>query len=223
MPTKKRTKNNTKKLEALIDSPVIVDVDASVDDLNALIKLRHSEEMLAHSQKTAHLGSWELDHVSGLLTWSKEIYRIFGVNHETYTPSYSSFLSHIHPDDYDLVANAFEISVANRQPYDIEHRIILENGSVCFLREMCETTYSEHGQPIKSNGTVQDITEKKQMEIALHEEMEKLERFNKMAIGRELRMVELKKEVNALLQEANREARYVIHDVEEMDCHDHNK
>jgi PAS domain S-box-containing protein len=174
------------------------------------IQLRESERMLAEAQHIGHMGSWELDHVNNQLIWSKEILNIFGAKQKKAALNYADFLGYVHPDDRARVTKAFEDSVLNHTIYDVEHRVLLEGNNERYVREICETSY-EDGKPIKSSGTVQDITEKKQAELALHAEMEKLERFNKIAVDRELQMVELKKEVNSLLQESGHDKRYVIH------------
>lgn len=62
-----------------------------------------------------------------------------------------------------------------------------------------------------------DITNRKQAEEALNEQIQKLERFNKLAVGREMKMIELKEEINALLREAGRKEKYVIHRASELD------
>jgi len=60
-----------------------------------------------------------------------------------------------------------------------------------------------------------DISERKQAERALQGQLDQMQRFNKMAVGRELRMIELKKEINALLAELDREQKYTIHAMKE--------
>jgi PAS domain S-box-containing protein len=58
--------------------------------------------------------------------------------------------------------------------------------------------------------TMVDITERKMAEIVLNEKMDELKRFHSLIIGRELRMIELKKEVNELLRETGQEDKYLI-------------
>jgi PAS domain-containing protein len=80
---------------------------------------------------------------------------------------YEAFLEHVHPDDRDFVADAYEKSVKNKTGYDIEHRILLKNGKVKYVNERCVTEYDEKGTPLRSLGTVLDITERKNMEEEL--------------------------------------------------------
>ena len=73
--------------------------------------LMDSEERLKRSQEIAHLGSWELDLVNDKLTWSDEVYRIFGLKPQEFGATYEAFLSYIHPDDRSAVDCAYSSSV----------------------------------------------------------------------------------------------------------------
>ncbi|MBI5947280.1 MAG: PAS domain S-box protein [Chloroflexi bacterium] len=121
--------------------------------------LRASEARLREAQRVAQLGSWELDLVGGALHWSDEIYRIFEIDRERFGASYEAFLDAIHPDDRDAVDQAYTSSVASRQPYEISHRLLMKDGRVKYVQERCRTHYAADGTPLRSLGTVQDITE----------------------------------------------------------------
>jgi len=124
-------------------------------------ELRNSEEQLKAAQRVAHLGSWELDIGSNRLTWSDEIYRIFERDPASFYPSYEAFLEVVYPEDRALVDLAFKGSVANHTPYSVEHRVALPDGRIKYVREQGETVYDDKGRPLRSIGTIQDITEQK--------------------------------------------------------------
>ncbi|MEK6975746.1 MAG: PAS domain-containing protein [Candidatus Thermoplasmatota archaeon] len=128
--------------------------------------LRLSEAGLREAQRMAHIGSWELDLVKNALWWSDETYRIFGVEPGAFGATYESFLDTIHPDDREAVNTAYTASLATGAPYDIEHRRVMQDGSVKWLHARCETSYGSDGQPLKSVGTVQDITDMKRAQAA---------------------------------------------------------
>ena len=130
-------------------------------------QLQHSVRSLAEAQRIANLGNWELDLVSNVLTWSDEIYRIFEIDPEKFVATYEAFLDAIHPDDRDRVNSAYAESVKNRTPYNIVHRLLMKDGRVKYVNERCETHYAEDGMPLRSFGTVHDITEQKVAELAL--------------------------------------------------------
>jgi PAS domain S-box-containing protein/putative nucleotidyltransferase with HDIG domain len=130
-------------------------------------ELRHSEASLKEAERIALLGSWELNLSTNMLTWSDEIYRIFELDPQKFGASYEAFLNAIHPDDRDMVNRAYTESVATRTPYDIVHRLLMQDGRVKFVNERCETYYDDAGKPQQSIGTVQDITIRRLAELGM--------------------------------------------------------
>jgi PAS domain S-box-containing protein len=131
--------------------------------------LRRSEANLAEAQRVAHIGSWELDIASGKLYWSDEVYRIYGMKPHQIRVTYETFKESIHPDDRELVEKAYTESLKAKTPYNVVHRIRLKGGKVKYVEEMGETFYDDKGKPVRSIGTAQDITERRQAEEALRE------------------------------------------------------
>lgn len=122
-------------------------------------KLRHKENSLAEAQRLAHLGNWELDIVNNCLTWSDEVYRIFEIERDDFNCNYDSFLNVIHPDDREMVNQAYTDSLEKHTSYNITHRLLMPDNRVKYVHEICETRYDDNDQPLLSLGTVQDITE----------------------------------------------------------------
>ncbi|BCB27587.1 hypothetical protein SKTS_24730 [Sulfurimicrobium lacus] len=121
--------------------------------------LRRSEAMLKESQKMAHIGTWEMDLLNNVLTWSDENYRIFEIEQTQFGATYEAFLAAVHPDDREMVDKAYSDSVKDRTPYSIVHRLLFPGQRVKYVREWCETFYDQNGKPLRSIGTTQDITE----------------------------------------------------------------
>lgn len=141
----------------------------------AEVALRKSEAGLAEAQHIAHVGSWQLDIVTNTLKWSDEVYRIFEVKPEEFRANYENFLELVHPDDRKLISDAFNGSLNNKTPYDIIHRVQSKNGDVKYVHEKCKTTYDGNGKPLRSIGTVQDVTEITLAELALKKNQDELE------------------------------------------------
>ncbi|MDD5286197.1 MAG: PAS domain-containing protein, partial [Desulfuromonadaceae bacterium] len=137
--------------------------------------LRESEARLKEAQQIAHLGHWELDLQKNALYWSDEVYRIFGLEPQEFSATYEAFLEHVHPGDRDYVNRSYSESVKNRAGYEIEHRIVLKNGETRYAGERCFTEYDETGAPLRSLGTVLDITEHKRAEEVIHLQAVELE------------------------------------------------
>jgi PAS domain S-box-containing protein len=129
--------------------------------------LRLSEARLTEAQRIAHLGNWEWDIVNDKLLWSDEIYRIFGLTAQKSGVTYEAFISSVHPDDRELVENSVNDALYEAQPYDINHRIVLPDGTVRFVHERGEVTFSREGKPLRMIGTVHDITGIKRVEEEL--------------------------------------------------------
>lgn len=138
----------------------------------AEIALRRSEILHEEAQRVAGLGHWELDHSSGELRWSDQTYRLFEWTREKLAPTYAAFLERIHPDDRARVDEAFATSIRERTPYAITHRLLLPEGRVRHVEERGETFFADGGQPLRSLGTVQDVTERMEAEIALGRELD---------------------------------------------------
>ncbi len=131
--------------------------------------LQESEQRLKRAQEIAHLGSWELDLTNDQLSWSDEVYRIFGLQPQEFGASYEAFLSHVHPDDRDAVDAAYTGSLREgKDAYEIEHRIVRKStGEIRVVHEKCEHVRDASGRIIRSVGMIHDITDRKRMEESL--------------------------------------------------------
>jgi diguanylate cyclase (GGDEF)-like protein/PAS domain S-box-containing protein len=130
-------------------------------------ELRVSTECLKDAQQIANIGSWRLDLVSNELSWSDEIFRLFEIDSSQFSATYEAFLEAIHPDDREAVNRAYTESVASRTPYEITHRLLMRDGRIKWVCERCRTDYDANGKPLCSQGTVQDITERRRSEESL--------------------------------------------------------
>jgi len=131
--------------------------------ISDITKTKFVQNKLEESQKIARLGTWEWNIENNDLYWSDEIYRIFEINPGKFKPSYPKFLNAIHPEDRKLVEEAVNNSVKNKTSYEIIHRINTNSGNLKYVREMGFTQYSIKGEPLRMIGTVQDITEEKNL------------------------------------------------------------
>ena len=136
--------------------------------------LRRSEENLAAAQRITHLGSWELvinnvnDANENVVTWSDEVYRIFGYEPHAVAVSSAFVYAAVHPDDRERVSRSFSRAVLDRNFLDLELRIVLPDGRVRLLSGKAETVYDDESEaPLKMVGTVQDITDRHEAEEAL--------------------------------------------------------
>ena len=134
---------------------VVQDIDART---RAESQLAERERQLRDAQSLARLGDWHADLRSGDLQWSDEVYRIFGHEPGTVTPSIERFYEAVHPDDRALVRDS-EARAAQSGIHDVVHRIILPDGRVRHVHELSQPTIDPNGNVIRFDGTVQDVTD----------------------------------------------------------------
>ncbi|MGL5035509.1 MAG: PAS domain S-box protein, partial [Microcystaceae cyanobacterium] len=141
----------------------------------AQIQLGKTETLFREAQRIAHLGNWELNLFNNYLYWSEEIFHIFEIDSQQFTPSYEGFLAAIHPEDQDLVNDAYTQHLRDQLPYYVIHRLLMADGRVKYVQEQCETIFADDATPLFSQGTIQDITEIKQAELLLQNINQSLE------------------------------------------------
>jgi PAS domain S-box-containing protein len=132
----------------------------------------HEKErvLFESSQQIAHIGSWELDVINYQLILSNEAYRILGYAPQSFIATLDIFFTCIHPDDAELMRYKIEQAVTDGIAYDVEHRIILPDGTEKVLQSRSEILIdSKTSKPYWMFGTVQDITSRKEAEIALRD------------------------------------------------------
>jgi PAS domain S-box-containing protein len=136
--------------------------------------LRESEKRLREAQEMAHLGFWLWDIKTGNVEWSEEVFKIFCLNPETFTPKIDSILElspwpEDHQRDKELIARAME----THTPGDYEQKFLRPDKSVGYYYSTFRGNYDDSGELISIVGTVLDITERKLAEDALRESEDK--------------------------------------------------
>ena len=131
------------------------------------IKLSKNEKSLKHGQRIAHLGTWEYNVQTNTFASSEESYRIFGIPEKVY--SVERLVKVIHPDDLSRFLETFWNSEKRSSSGGIDFRIVQPDKTIRIVHGEGNFTYDVSGKPVSIFGTVQDITERKQIEDALRE------------------------------------------------------
>jgi hypothetical protein len=101
--------------------------------------------------------------------------------------------------------------IGERGEFDKEYKIVRPcDGKERWVYGLGKLEYDSEDRPIKMIGTISDITWRKRSEEELNNKLEELQRFQKLTVGREINMIELKKEVNELLKMSGKEEKYKI-------------
>ena len=133
--------------------------------------LRESEGNLRKAQGIAHVGSWILDVANRQFTCSDEVYRIFGLR-KSHAPDYEDFLNVIHPEDREMVKQAWGAALRG-SPFNVEHRILVGE-RVKWVRERATVEFDEGNIAIRGIGTVQDVTERRLAEDRLRKSADEI-------------------------------------------------
>jgi PAS domain S-box-containing protein len=150
-------------LFALVAVSLLV-VGATLAEREAGIReLAQTAWRLREAQSLAHIGHWEWDIRSDAVTWSDELYRIFGLTPSAENVTYAEYLRRLHPEDRAFVDGTVQRAIAERRPFAFEHRIVRPDGTERVLASRGRLSV-ENGEPIAMLGTAQDVTEQRQAE-----------------------------------------------------------
>ena len=127
-----------------------------------------SEAQLKQAQAIAHLGSYEIDLLTGASRWSDEIFRILGLNPQNGAWARKDFVERIvDPEDRQYAMERYDQLVRDGRPYNIQYRIIRPDGSIRFVQSMAEAIRNTDGTLVRFSGALLDVTERKQAEDKL--------------------------------------------------------
>jgi PAS domain S-box-containing protein len=130
----------------------------------SLTERESAVQALRQAQELTHIGSWEWNVGSNTVTWSDELYRIFGLEPQSVKLTYDRFLERVHPDDRARVDAIVRRAGETRQPFVFEHRVVLPDGRERIVLGRGRVETDELGTPLRMVGTGQDITQQKQVD-----------------------------------------------------------
>lgn len=140
-------------------------------------ELRLSKERYSLAQRAANIGSWDWDIRTGNLEWSEEIEPMFGFGRGEFGGTYEAFLECVHPEDRQHVVDSANACIEKGRDYDIEHRIIWPDGTVCWVSETGNVVRDKNNKAIRMLGVVRDITEHKHADEVLKRDKETFKRL----------------------------------------------
>ena len=135
--------------------------------------LSESEYNLTKAQSMTHVGSWSFDPHSGAVKASDELLRIMRLSRDETTQE--AFAEAVHPEDRATVIEHLRLGIENGQSYEIEHRLHFPDGTSRWVYSIVEPSLSQQGEVLCLYGTTQDITERKQAEVALRNKTNELQ------------------------------------------------
>ena len=186
-----QTAESNEEVQAIIN-PMIIQLGSALQRIQtkealreserqeSITKLRRSQIQLAEAQRIAHIGHWEWDIHTDKITWSDELYRIFGVQPGEFVASYETFLELTHPDDRIYAKGKIAGAYENGRSFSYFHRIIRPDGAVRMIHARVRPIQDGQGNLIKLYGTAQDMTEQRATELKLAQTVRQLSALNEM-------------------------------------------
>ena len=131
------------------------------------LELRTASQ-LEDAERIARVGIWEWHVPTGVVTWSREAFRLFGRDPDTTAPTYQLWLDSIHPDDRAWVSDFVQQAFISHRDYDFEHRVLHADGTIRHLHCRGQVILGADGEPVRLVGASQDVTDRllQQAELA---------------------------------------------------------
>ncbi len=161
-------------------------------------ELEESHETYQLAVEGVSAGIWDWDIIHNKIMFSKKFRSLLGFEAKVMLTSIEEFKKMIHPDDLERTFSVLDQSFKNKESYSMEYRLLTENGTYKWYLCGGTSKYDKDGKPMRMVGSIIDINEKKQMSEEYKLKIKELENSNKIMIDRELKMVELKKEIERL-------------------------
>lgn len=130
-------------------------------------QLREREKQLSDAQNIAKIGNWRWDIENDTVTWSDEMYRIFGYKPREVPVSYQSYIDRVHPDDKENTISMIAKSLELKKPFEFFEKIICTDDSIKILHSRGEVITDPQGNAARMIGICQDVTFAKQQENEL--------------------------------------------------------
>lgn len=120
---------------------------------------------LEEAQRIAKLGNWSFDRRTRTTHWSKECFRIFGLDAEAEIPNFKEISRHVHPDDRIQIKDRAEAALHDGREFELEFRWQLPSNGVSWIRVIGQVSKQDDGKVIRVHGTVMDVTARKLVEL----------------------------------------------------------
>lgn len=162
-----KTQINTHSIAQILRNVIkLRDVDRQREDAELALKV--SEARLAEAQKIARIGNWECSYKQNAVYLSDEVYRIFEIDKDTFTPTIQNCLALLHPDEIAIVQQTVRTAKVDDE-ISLDLRVPLKNGCVKFATAQAYLVLDDNQETDKIIGTIQDITARKLVEQELIE------------------------------------------------------
>ncbi|TMM56645.1 hypothetical protein FEE95_09070 [Maribacter algarum] len=138
-------------------------------------ELEKKEGFLKEAQEIANIGHWNWNMVTDEIQWSDQLYKVFGLDYQTFEANYEGLMNVIHPEDQEAFGVSVENCLTKKDLLDIVHRIVMPDGSIRYVHQKGKAYFLEDETPSRMAGTIQDVTqleEARQQNIRQYNELQ---------------------------------------------------
>ncbi|MDD3275847.1 MAG: PAS domain-containing protein [Kiritimatiellales bacterium] len=167
-----------------------------------------SEARFDIAASVAGIGVWDRDVVNNRLIWDERMCQLYGLHATDFDGAYEAWEKCVHPDDRQAAAEVIHDAEINGKEFNTEFRIIRPDGEIRYIRAFGKVIRDDEGSPRRMIGVNYDITPQKLTEQQIQSQLKELDRWHQVTLGRETRVVELKKEINEILRYNGQPLRY---------------
>ncbi len=185
-------------------------------------ELKRNRRQLEEAMDIAQLVNWEFDVATGVFTFDDRFYALYATTAEreggSKMPAEVYAREFLHPEDISLVAGEVKKAIETADPdylSQADHRIIRRDGEIRTISVRIGVVKDSSGKTVKTHGANQDITERIKAQEEKEKQLDELKRWHNVTLGREMRIIELKREINGLLAKMGKPRRYENMDAEE--------
>ena len=143
--------------------------------------MHESERRLLHAQQVARIGSWEWEVAADTVTWSEELFHIYGRDPASFDASFVGYMECVHPDDRDLVQSVVGAALESGETFELDHRVVTPAGAVLTMYCKGDVERDSDGQAVRMSGIAQDVTEARAREDTLARALRRLSEARALA------------------------------------------
>ena len=169
-----------------------------VDEQALKQKIMDSEETFQLAINGAGAGIWDWNTVTDEIYWSPKFCTLLGYQPGEIITTLNAFKEILHPDEVKKTFDIIDNCLKSKLPYETEYRLKTKSGEYKWFLANGVTKYDKNDKPIRMVGSIININDKKITELKLNEKVEELTQLNSLMVGRELKMTELKDQINKL-------------------------
>ena len=131
----------------------------------ASIKKIATEKRLSLALEAARMGIWDYDLATNTIQWSEHVHKLLGLKKDDFDGTLETYMNLVHPDDREHVTKDLDRSLRYKKDYYSEHRVVWPSGLIKWVESIGKVSFDSHGKLLRITGTIQDITNKKEIEL----------------------------------------------------------